>query len=172
MIAQLNIGRTEQGLMNRQKRQSAYRKRQHDHAISAGRVRIKKSSIRNDTKTVGIRSLAIAIIDQAITDYFILVRAGSIKDGKPGIWKTRHKNKRENNGLTPEDVGGLVLFFERDCQMILDHAHSDYNAEALFRHIRELEHSQRHLEILRQGTRPAAHCIEDARAYDAEVSHE
>lgn len=177
MIAKLNdqlSGRTEQGIINRKKSQSAYRTRKHTDAVSSGRKIIRRNTVRNrnDQRACGYRSLAFAMIDQAITDYFILVRSGAIKRGKLGDWHTRHQTGRSYGGLYPEDVDGLIRFFEGSCQYVLDLAQANYLATAILNRMRELEDSQRHLEVMRQGTRQSCYCIEDESVYSSEVAHD
>lgn len=105
-------------------RQKRYYERKRRERLEAGEL-VRNSSTRREP---GIRALAIAIIDQAIMDYFTLFRSGAVKAGKPtGNWHSAHATGRSHNGMFPEDIHALLKFLQPHggADLLLEHVGVD-----------------------------------------------
>lgn len=61
-------------------------------------------------RAVGWESLAVAVIEQSISDYFTLVHAGAVKYGKPtGTCKGKKSKWKNGNVYYASQVSGILL---------------------------------------------------------------
>jgi len=86
----------------------------HPRKSYAPKVRSERSSFNAQLRDVGHHSLAVAIIEQAITDYFTLVRARLVRFGVlAGQWSERAKTTSiyRVKHMTKTDAESLLEFF-------------------------------------------------------------
>lgn len=103
----------------------------------------------------GEKSLLVAVIEQAIVDYFVLVRRGSMRfgnlTGKIGEARQRTYSKRTKEryvthtvgGMTANDMRELVQFIKTDAATYADAADLSIDISGLFDKIIELEKTNR-----------------------------
>ena len=85
------------------------------------------TKVHNECREPGPVSLVESIIEQARCDYFILVRAGVIKDGKPtGYWpmQTGSKTSSHYSNIAKSEVRELLQFLKNElpelCHLAFD----------------------------------------------------
>ena len=100
-----------------------------------------KRAFINELREPGPRAMVIAIVDQAMSDYWALVRSGSIVDGKPGVWASKRTDRRKRDycGMYEDDVGSLIRFFESDCSKLLKIADIHIDPDVIQAALKRLE---------------------------------
>jgi len=97
----------------------------------------------NEVREPGPRSLIVAIVDQAMRDYWLFHRAGAIKGGKRGKWP-RFSDKgrpRDFYAMHEDDLVYLLEFFQGNCSKLLALAGIDIKPEKIVKAMRRLERS-------------------------------
>jgi hypothetical protein len=103
----------------------------------------------------GERSLLVAVIEQAVCDYFILMRRKAIRfgklTGKVGEGRQKSKSKKTGeyyiahtvNGMTAKEMNELIDFLKHNAQRFADAAELDMDISSLFDKVISLERSDR-----------------------------
>lgn len=124
-----------------------YRSDKKNYGIYRGEDCVLTAALR----TPGEKSLCVAIIEQAVMDYFILVRRGAIKQGKlTGKCGEKRQDKLSKKtgeqymthtieGMTANDMRQLINFLQFDIARLSNACNFDISTQGMFERILELE---------------------------------
>jgi len=137
---------------NRAVLQRAYRQRIRAKAIAEGNV----DTPRSERHTPGHHALAMSIVDQALADYFILVRAGAIKWREKSSWHSSRGPAREYCGMYEGDISALLAFLgpNGDAERVLSMLGVNFATGGIWEGLMRLEKTQQWRRLCNQGCHP------------------
>lgn len=132
-------------------RQRRYHARKRHYRIKAGEVSGERRARATD-RIPGEKSLIVAVIEQAIMDYFILRRFGAVEFRQiTGKWKDRKQGGKCYQNMQPSDLVVLLYFLRRDVPLLFDVAGIDLSDVLVWDGILRLEKSGRWRGMFSKG---------------------
>jgi hypothetical protein len=145
-------------------RQKAYNARKRQKMLNEGYV-VGERKARASDRIPGEKSLVVAIVEQAILDYFILKRSGAVDFRKPtGKWKARKQGGSSFQNMQPSDVSGLLEFIQRDVPTLFDIADVNLPGSLVWDGILRLEKSGRWKGMFSKGVSGLVNLRQDVEA--------
>ena len=128
-------------------RQHAYYARKRAQRLAEGQMVVRASD-----RLPGEKSLIVAVVEQALADYFLLRRIEAVKWRKvTGKWKDRKQGGKTYQNLQPHDAQVLIDFLEHDVGKLFDIADVNLPGSLVWEGILKLEKTGRWRSMFGRG---------------------